>query len=427
MEIIFTLLAIIILVLLQGFFSGSEIALVHSDKLKLQHLANKGKKGAQLVLKLFSKPETILGTTLIGTNIAVVTSTTLGTILMIDLFGDYGDMIAFLLFTPLLLIFGEVVPKSVYQQKANFLAPIVIYPLKFFALVLYPIVFIFSKTARMVAKLLGAPATRPDLFKTREQLRSMIDMSELGNDVDVFDRERIRKAVHLSDMTAGQLMVPVTELVALEHRDGITDAIALIQQFGHLRLPVFSKKHYEIKGVAVFNLWDLMDTEIDQRKMEEFIITPLFVSPSQPIIELLALLEQREDHLAIVVDEFGSAEGMIALEDIYEEVLGDAAVISSSFGGWIPRQYHQFEALGNDCFLLDGRLPLSEAEELLHIRFPVGMAQTVGGLLTSTLMHIPKQGEFIIKAGYRFTALEVAANRVIKVHVEPMAIENKNE
>ena len=106
MEVIFTLLAIIILVLLQGFFSGSEIALVHSDKLKLQHMANKGKKGAQLVLKLFKKPETILGTTLIGTNIAVVTSTTLGTILMIDLFGTYGDLIAFLVFTPLLLIFG---------------------------------------------------------------------------------------------------------------------------------------------------------------------------------------------------------------------------------------------------------------------------------------------------------------------------------
>lgn len=420
MEIIFTLLAIIILVLLQGFFSGSEIALVHSDKLKLQHLANKGKKGAELVLKLFKKPETILGTTLIGTNIAVVTSTTLGTILMIDLFGEYGDVIAFLVFTPLLLIFGEVVPKSVYQQKANTLAPIVIYPLNFFSLILYPFVLIFSKIARLVAKLLGVPVTRPDLFKTREQIRSVIDMSGLGNEVDVFDRERIRKAVRLSDMTAGQLMVPVTELVALGHRDSMTDAIALIQQFGHLRLPVFSEKHYAIKGIAVFSLWDLMDTEIKKRNIEEFIVTPLFVSPNQPIVELFNLLELREEHLAIVVDEFGSAEGMIALEDIYEEVVGDAAVISSSFGGRIPRQYHHFEVLGNDCFLLDGRLPLSEAGELLNIRFPAALSHTVGGLLTLTLMHIPQQGEFIIKAGYRFTASEVSANRVIKVLVEPM-------
>jgi CBS domain containing-hemolysin-like protein len=421
MELIITLLAIIILLLLQGFFSGSEIALVHSDKLKLQHLANKGKRGAQLVLKLFTKPETILGTTLIGTNIAVVTSTTLGTILMIDLFGEYGDIIAFLVFTPLLLIFGEVVPKSVYQQKANTLAPIVIYPLKFFSFILFPVVFIFSKTARLVAKLLGAPATRPDLFKTREQLRSVIDMSDLSSEVDIFDRERIRKAVRLSDMTAGQLMVPVTELVALEHRDSMHDAVGLIQQFGHLRLPVFSKQNYEIKGVAVFSLWDMMDRNIEQRNIEEFIVAPLFVAPNQPIIELFTLLEEREDHIAIVVDEFGSAEGMIALEDIYEEVVGDAAVISSSFGGRIPRQYHHVEILGNDRFLLDARLPLSEAREVLNIRFPTTSAQTVGGLITSTLMHIPRQGEFIVSAGYRFTASEVTTNRVIKVLVEPMA------
>jgi CBS domain containing-hemolysin-like protein len=112
---------------------------------------------------------------------------------------------------------------------------------------------------------------------------------------------------------------------------------------------------------------------------------------------------------------------MIALEDIYEEVVGDAAVISSAFGGRVPRQYHHLEVLGNDCFLLDGRLPLSEAGELLNIRFPAALAQTVGGLLTATLMHIPQKGEFIIKAGYRFTASEVSANRVIKVLVEPMA------
>lgn len=420
MEMIFMLLAIIILVLLQGFFSGSEIALVHSDKLKLQHLANKGKKGAQLILKLFKKPETILGTTLIGTNVTVVTSTTLGTILMINLFGEYGDIIAFLVFTPLLLIFGEVVPKSVYQQKANTLAPIVIYPLYFFSMILYPVVFIFSKIARLVAKLLGAPATRPDLFKTREQIRSVIDMSQLGNEVDVFDRERIRKAVRLSDMTTGQIMVPATELVALKHGDGIAEAIALIQQFGHLRLPIFTEKNYMIKGVAVFSLWDLMDTDIVHRNIEEFIVQPLFVSPGQPITELFTLLGQREDHFAIVVDEFGSAEGLIALEDIYEEVVGDAAVFSSSFGGRVPRQHHHFEALGNDCFLLDGRLSLSEAGELLNIQFSSELAQTIGGLLTTMLRHIPKQEEFIIKAGYRFTASEVSENTVTKVLVEPV-------
>ena len=129
MDILLTILLILVLLLLKGFFSGSEIALVNSDKMKLQHRARQGHKGAQLVLNLFKTPDIMLGTTLVGTNIATVALTTIFATISIQLFGSLGDFFAFLVATPLLLIFGEIVPKSIYQQKSDAIAPIAVYPL----------------------------------------------------------------------------------------------------------------------------------------------------------------------------------------------------------------------------------------------------------------------------------------------------------
>ena len=155
MEIFLILLSMLVLLLLKGFFSGSEIALVNSDKIKLQAMASQGHRGAKLVLRLFHRPDVLLGTTLVGTNISTVVLTTLGTLLLIRYLGEHGDLYAFLLFTPLFLIFGEIVPKSVYQQKSDQIAPIVVYPLRAVSFLLYPLVFIFSRVARVCARLLG--------------------------------------------------------------------------------------------------------------------------------------------------------------------------------------------------------------------------------------------------------------------------------
>lgn len=168
------LLSIVLLVLVQGFFSGSEMALVHADRLKLRHQAEQ----------------------------------------------------------------DIVVPKSVYQQKANTLAPIVIYPLRFFSLLFYPVIFVFSRIGRLAARLAGVQMIHRDLFSTRDQIRAVIDMADMGDEIDVFDRERIRRVVRLADITVGQLMIPVTEMVTVHEEQGMKDAICLVRKYGYFRLPV---------------------------------------------------------------------------------------------------------------------------------------------------------------------------------------------
>ena len=192
MDLLIILLVMVLLLLLKGFFSGSEIALVNSDKLKMHHKAKQGNRGAQLVLKLFETPDVLLGTTLVGTNIATVVLTTLGTMLMIRSFGQLGDLYAVLLFTPLFLVLGEIVPKSVFQQKSNEIAPMIVYPLRVFSFLFYPLVFVFSRVARLCARLVGGGKTEQTVFITREQMRMVVD--RLDNRLVDFEIEFRRKA-----------------------------------------------------------------------------------------------------------------------------------------------------------------------------------------------------------------------------------------
>jgi putative hemolysin len=418
MDIVLIIMAMVALLLLQGFFSGSEIALVHADRLKLHHLANQGHRGAARVLKLFRKPEVLLGTTLVGTNVSVVALTTLGTILMIRFFGEHGDFFAFLVFTPLLLIFGEVVPKSVYQQKADLLGPIIVYPLQFFSWLFYPVVFVFSWTARMTAHLAGIEMTPRELFINREQIRSVIEMAERGANIDVFDRDRIMRVMRFADVTVGQVMIPIAEMTTLGHQQTTRDAIRTARQRAHFRLPIYEGEHNQIIGVVSFTMWDLMDPELKERPLSELIKPAYYVTAHQLLDELLPVLQQRHDHMAVVVDEFGSATGMITIEDVLEEIVGEVMNVGYSFEGHLPRYKYSIERLEEGGYLMDGRVPITEVNEMLDVVLPSAEAHTVGGMVISHLRHIPSEGEYVIQAGHRFTVEQTTERGVVKLRVE---------
>lgn len=418
MDIFLIVLAMVVLLILKGFFSGSEIALVHAERLKLHHLANQGQRGAALILKLFRKPEVLLGTTLVGTNLSSVALTTLGTVLMIRFFGEYGDLLAFLVFTPLLLIFGEVVPKSVYQQKADTLAVAIIYPLQFFSWLLYPVVFVFSWIARKVASLAGVDVAHRELFTNREQIRTVIEMAEQGADVDVFDRDRIMRVTRFADASVGQAMIPIAEMSILSNDKTTMDAVQMARERGHFRLPIYKEEHNQIIGVVSFTIWDLMNPALTQQPLTELTQPAYFVTPHQLLDELLPVLQQRKDHMAIVVDEFESAIGMVTLEDVLEEVVGEVVNVGYTFEGHLPRQKYYIELLADGAHLMDGRVPITEASAALDVALPSDEAHTVAGMVISHLRHIPLPGESVFQAGYRFTVEEVSERGIKKLRVE---------
>lgn len=418
-ETLLILFAMVFLLLLQGFFSGSEIALVNADKFKLRHLAAHGHKGAQRVLRMFQHPEVLLGTTLVGTNVSLVSLTTLGTLLMINWLGPYGDLLAFLVYTPLFLIFGEVVPKSVYQQKADQLAPRIIGPLYVFSLIFYPVVWLFSRLARLAARLVGIKASRHNPFMTRDQVRMILESAEQAANVDVFDRDRLLRAVKFAEKTVGEVMTPIAEVTMLSHRQSSNEAINVARRHGYFRMPVYKDEPGQILGVVALNIWELMDPTLHERELSELLKPAFYVVENQPLDELLAELQQREDHMAIVVDEFGSAIGMVTLEELLEQVLGEVVNLGYNFDSHVIHHKAVIERQDRGRYRIEGRVLLSEVFEELGISVQHPHSHTLGGLMMMQLRHLPRPGESISLSGYRFTVEAVTEKGVKSILVEP--------
>lgn len=412
-ELLLTLLAMVLLLLLEGFFSGSEIALVNADKLKLRQRAKHGETGARLVLELFKQPERLLGTTLLGTNIAMVSFTTLGTVTLVRSFGDLGELLALLILTPLVLLLGEVVPKSVYQQKADTLAPIAIRPLHWFSWLLFPVVFVFAGFARLAARLFGRGAPR-NLFVAKEKMRLLLESADQAPSGDIIDRERIRRAMRFGDLTAQEVMIPLHELVTIHTRQSVARAIHLVHSTGFNRLPVYQADASQIVGMVTLTTWELLDPELAKCSLSELTRPAHYVSANQPAAQLAKELQQRDDHLAIVVDEFGSAVGMVTLEDIFEQVVGDIEDVDFRIH---PPRHRGHEIIEPGVILADGTLPISELSDLLGVEFSGATFYTVGGLLTTHLQHIPRKDDTIETYGYCFTVTAADDRAALKVLV----------
>jgi CBS domain containing-hemolysin-like protein len=370
---------LLVLLLLKGFFSGSEIALINADRIKLSHRARQGDRGARLVLELLKHPERLLTTTLVGTNISTVTLTTLGTIVAIDLVGtELGDLAAFAIFTPVLLVLGEIVPKSVYQEKSTEIAPVVVFGLRVFSWVLAPIVLVFSAVARLAARIAGMQRSAPHLFATRDQLRAVIQLADRAEGSQVFDRIRIERAIRFSETTVGEEMVPVAELVALREDATTEQAIECVLRHGYYRMPVYSGNVSNIVGIATISPWNIMNKDQVEEPLDNFVAPAHYVTPYETLSEVLPELRAREDHLAIVVDEFGSAAGLITLQDVFESVVGDIESSRSLAQTRTSHHERRYEMLGDGRYLMDARLPISELNDILELAIPAREFHTLG-------------------------------------------------
>ena len=406
----------LVLLLLQGFFSGSEIALVNADKLKLRHRARQGHHGSRMVIKQFERPERLLATTLVGTNISTVSLVTLGTIMTIRYFGEGGDVLAFILITPVMLIFGEVVPKSVYQQKADTLAPIIIYPLRFFSWLFLPVILIFSSFARLAVRLVSGKQAGKNVFMAREKIRTLLESAEQAPSGEIFDHERIKRAIRFSDVTASEAMIPLSDSVVINSERSLAHAVDVIQNTGYNRLPVYDTDASRIIGILVLTTWDLLDPDLDNRSLADFLQPAYYVAPSQTVEQLLPLLQSPSDHMAIVVVEYGSAVGLITVEDILEEIVGDIEDMDFRLH---HHHKHTPEKLENGSYLVDAHLPIHELNELLNLQIPAKEFRTIAGLLSIRLRHIPQPDEYVIESGFRFTAVECDERMVKKVKIQP--------
>lgn len=404
MDVLITILIMVLCLLVEGFFSGSEIGVVSADQMKLRHQAANGSRGARLALSMLKKPEWLLSTTLVGTNIAVVTNTTMATALMIQLFGEQASWLAIVIVAPLIWIFGEIVPKSIFQQRADTITPIVIFPLKIASYVFWPILLVFSLLTRMFARLFGGMGESP--FTLREQIITMLEMPAAKGDIDASEGDMIRRLFSFSETIIEEAMVPLIDVVAIDNSLSRGEALTVAARHHHVRLPVYEERVDRVVGML--HVLDLLGLDADQPIASD--VRPVrFVPESMSNRELLLEFRREGDVVAVVVDEFGGATGLITIEDIMEEVVED---IEDEYDAR-ERPVQWMRKLSDHEYLVSARIEVGTLQEKLGVKLPEGNYLTLAGFLLGKTRTIPSAGA-VIEAGELTLIVERATPQAIQ-------------
>jgi putative hemolysin len=406
--------AIGVCLLLEGFFSGSEMAMVASSRIELRRKAEAGHPGAALVLSLMEQPERVLGTCLIGTNLCVVTAATLATAFAASQGSGEPALLASLLLTPLVLILAEMVPKTIYEHHADLLAPIVARPLSWAAVLFTPGLWVVEACNSVMLRLAREEQGSPEGGVSREELRLLMDSEQQGS-IDDDEREMIRKVLEFSDISVREAMVPLIEVKAVPRGATVRDVAQRMVVTGYSRLPVFDGRIDNITGVAVHR--DLLFAEELDAPVASVQRKVPYVPETKGLEELFAELRQSRQRFAVVVDEYGGATGIITAEDILEEIVGE---IEDEF----DRDSVNIQRLDDRRWLCDGRAELEHLEEAAGLCLPEGDYETVAGFLLARLGHIPIVGERVVHNGWRLTvskATDRAIQEITVMKLEPGA------
>ena len=409
MEFLPCLPVIFLLMTIEGFFSGSETAIVNCDKLKIRSEASRGVLGARLVERMLQNPSWLLGTTLVGTHLAVVVNTILVTLLMIHHFPQRGVFYAVLILSPLILFWGEILPKSLFRQRADFLAPRVIFPLYAASRLFAPILWLITVIPRVLPRAARDSAEAGVGILQREDLKLLLRLPQNGSDILKEERQMVDRLIELSGKKVDEVMIPLVDVVAVPEKATLDEAVRLMVGKGHSRLPVFRERIVHIVGLL--HHFDLLLAKERSGGITPLVRPAFYVPETKGVYELLLDMKRNGHSMAVAVDEYGGATGIITVEDILEEIVGE-----------IEDEYDPSRSLctrvGPSSYLLDGRIEIDQMNERFSMNLSKGSCETLGGLLMSHMGRIPGEGEVLRLKNLVFTVEEGTPRSVKKVRLD---------
>lgn len=394
-----------VLLLVEAFFSGAEAAFVAASKPKLFRRAKEKNPQALQAKNLLSQPELLFSTTVVGTTLAINAQAVFVTQRVLDRFGPQSEWITLVILTPMILIFGEFVPKLYCRTRANDLVMQLARPVWWASIVLYPITRLFSLYAQVLKRLLGESPEK-GFFLSREEIKAALPASR-GTDVTTAERQLIERILDFGNITAKEMLRPLIDVIAIEEGHSIRDAIRLITESGHSRIPVFQERIDRIVGVVqAFHC--LHATDLDQ-PVKTLMQPAFFIPESKPLDELLLDLKTRP--MAIAVNEFGGAEGIVTMEDVMEEVVGE---IEDEFDE-PPKLFHK---IGENSYIVNARMEIDAMREQLRIPIPYDDDyQTLAGFLLKRMQKIPKKWDSIVIENVEYVIQSATDRSIEEVYV----------
>ncbi len=316
---VYSIIAIVVLVTFSAYFSATETAFTSLNKIRLKNMAGDGDKKAKDVLEIYDNYDNLLSTILVGNNLVNIAISSIATVMFLELYPKYGATIATAVATVIVLIFGEISPKSLAKESperfAMFSAPII----RFFMLILKPINWIFSCWKKLIAKLFNADGIRPI---TEDELLTMVEEAQTEGGIDEGQSELIQNAIEFNDLEAWDVLTPRVDIKAIEIDEDEDEIAELFLETGFSRLPVYEDDLDNIIGVL--NQKDFHNyIKGGRASVSEYIKPVIFVAGSMRIAQLLKRLQTVKTHIAIIVDEYGGTYGLVTMEDIIEELVGE--------------------------------------------------------------------------------------------------------
>ena len=405
------IIALVVLIFLSAFFSSAETAFVSVSPIKMRTLADAGNKRAKRVIKITEDSSRMLSAILIGNNLVNISASSLATTIALALFGNKAVSIATGLLTLIVLIFGEISPKTVATTYANKIAPAYSGIIWFLMIVLRPVIFVINKMAQGFLCLLGLNPDKKNAQITEDELRTIVDVSHEEGVLESDEHEIISNLFDFGDSTAKDVMIPRVDMVSISIDSTYQEIIKVFREFMFTRLPVYEESADNVVGII--NVKDLLlYDDPDTFSVRKILRKPYFTFEYKRTSELMDELKKTSNNCAIIVDEYGSTAGMITLEDLLEEIVGE-----------IRDEYDEddcyIEEKSENEYIIEGLTPLEELEDRFGIKFEEEEFETLNGFLISKMDRIPREDEqFEVEyQGYNFKVMTVKSNVIQTVLV----------
>ena len=402
---------LVVLLLGSGFFSASETSLMSLSKIRIRYMEDEGVKGAKLVGSLIEKSSDLLSSILVGNNIVNIAATSVSTSLFISIFGDGGVAIATAVMTVLVLVFGEITPKTIAANSQEKVAVVVSKPISIIMKITKPIVWIFNLLTGIIFKIMGIDNDGVKPFITEEELKAMVNVSHEEGVLEMEEREIINNVFQFGDMQAKEAMIQRLDMVAIDIEDSYDEIIELFKSEKLSRLPVYQESIDDIVGILnIKDIIFLSDEEIENFDIKDYVREAFFTYEFKKITQLLEEMKKEKTQMAIVVDEYGGTAGLLTIEDLVEVIVGD---IDDEY----DEEEEEIVKINDNEYLVEGSTKISDVNEQLGINLESEEFDSIGGFIIGYLKRIPEENEIIEVEDVKFKVESIDKNRINKIRI----------
>lgn len=408
---VWKIVILIICLVLSALFSASETALMSLSKIRVKQMIENREKGANRINKLLSDPSRLLSAILIGNNVVNIGASSLMTSLAIDAFGNTGVGVATGIMTLLILVFGEITPKSLAAKNSEKISVRLSGFIEFVTNLLTPISFVLNIITDFLVKLLGGEVDKKKPFITQEELKTIVNVSYKEGVLEGEEKDMIYNVFDFSDSQVNDVMVSRTEIVAIDVDLPYEEIIKIINKEQYSRIPVYENTIDNIIGILYVK--DLLFMDVNKESpfdLRKYIRQPYFTPEYKSIKELFKEMRTNRNHMVVIIDEYGGTEGIVTIEDVVEEIVGD---IEDEY----DKKIKEIEVIKEDEYLVNGNVRIDTINELIGTHIESEDFDTIAGFVIGIIDRLPEAGEEIEYENIRFIIENIDRNRIKKIRI----------